>query len=166
MVRGVSLAVGVAAAFMLLMGDAPSAPLAGCNEACAAAKEILKSRGNNFRSIASGFGPPHYQCKQMRPDYVCRIYAAPQASAEASFSSTILGFRAAEPRWKWFRATNARYQGPGEVQIYGGPSRSHYAVTMWLARRGKDSTTDFTVSPNAEDTMFDVVPCQGSCLSP
>lgn len=161
--RATARTLVVAAIFIVVVGGTSLAS-APCNETCVNAKAILSDRGNGFREATRGSGPANFRCQLLHDSYVCRIIEAPQAIAETAFSSSLLGFQKAEPRWKWFRATNARYQGPGEFQIYGGPSRGHYFVDMWLARRGKRSAANFGVHPNAEDTTFHVVPCQGSCL--
>lgn len=143
-----------------------SATLAGttCDPTCAAADAILNDRSNNFANIKNGNGSPHYRCEFLVDNYVCRVLDTPQARVEADFRSSLMGFRKREPGWKWFKATNARYQGPGEIQIYGGPSRGHYVVDMWLARRGKYSASNFAVRMKVFDTTFNVVPCDKSCL--
>jgi hypothetical protein len=97
--------------------------------------------------------------------YTCRIHKASQQTAETAFRSALKGFRMRQPGWKWYKAVNARYQGPEEVQIYGGPSRGHYFVDMWIARRGKHSATDFSVASKEWNTTYRVVPCEDSCLS-
>lgn len=152
----VRIAIGLAGTLATLTSASAS-----CGRSCDIIRVMLNSGQTHILEKRS---VPSFSCRGSDGGYGCSTDVvhkqgkAAKAKAERAFYGAVSAIRQARPHWKWFRAVNARYQGPGELQIYCGPARGQYFVDMWIGKFHDGTYANFGIVPKPEDTMFAVVP--------